>query len=523
MNRQERISEIWNQSKNRFSYNPVSKSVNFSKKRPTDYKLNKFIHLPKPLNAEGEFFCEMRRRKYTEAFKKYMYLLREKDEKLNKKRVSERKRQLERENKDPTGRSEGAKLKLETVNNSFNSRQKAGIKRNKKLDDSNLSKREKEGLESLKKRVKEQEIVIAQTDKSSRFALMNRTQYLEAGYKHTSKDRNISWKEVKKLQTTTNNHVWWLSRILKYSHDTDRDRMTKNIQDHAAEIPEMVLLVKDHKDWKEDSNKVVPTRPVVSGNNALNTHLSEILSEILEPVALNMKSAEVSSTEETLHKLTGLNDYIFKGNQLEDMNILEDMFKDDEELKIIDVLENLYDENQTEMTKTHPHTESNDISNVSGDDEVTMHEVIDEKKKEICKKRQRSSNKVNDRQTNILDFFGRGEKEKILEDPKWLASMENMFKNAANTNKNDSSSKLRDQVSSGRYWGMRTEREQVGRENCEGLILEGLPTLQEFNETPIFVGGDVEALYPSISLLQGSCTRRCLRQGWSLIIWTLNS
>ena len=76
--------------------------------------------------------------------------------------------------------------------------------------------------------------------------------------------------------------------------------------------------------------------------------------------------------------------------------------------------------------------------------------------------------------------------------------MENMFKNAANTNKNDSSSKLRDQVSSGRYWGMRTEREQVGRENCEGLILEGLPTLQEFNETPVFVGGDVEALYPSM-------------------------
>ena len=82
---------------------------------------------------------------------------------------------------------------------------------------------------------------------------------------------------------------------------------------HGAEIPEMVLLLKDHKKWSPESGAPVPSRPVVSGNKGLNTHLSELISEILEPVALNMQSVEVSSTEEALHKITQLNNSIDRG------------------------------------------------------------------------------------------------------------------------------------------------------------------------------------------------------------------
>ena len=95
---------------------------------------------------------------------------------------------------------------------------------------------------------------------------------------------------------------------MRYSDETDPDRMRKNLQDHGGEIPEMNLLVKDHKKWSADSGQCVPTRPVVSGRACLNTHLSELLSEILEPVALKMRSTEVSSTEEMLFKITEFNE-----------------------------------------------------------------------------------------------------------------------------------------------------------------------------------------------------------------------
>jgi len=45
----------------------------------------------------------------------------------------------------------------------------------------------------------------------------------------------------------------------------------------------------------------------MSGSRGINSHLSEWLSEILEPIALNMASAEVNSTEEALAKIDQLN------------------------------------------------------------------------------------------------------------------------------------------------------------------------------------------------------------------------
>ena len=74
----------------------------------------------------------------------------------------------------------------------------------------------------------------------------------------------------------------------------------KNIQKHNLEVPEMSLLIEDHKVWSEKMTKPVPSQPVVSRNKGANTHLSEIVSEILEPVVKDMESGEVVSTEEAL-------------------------------------------------------------------------------------------------------------------------------------------------------------------------------------------------------------------------------
>ena len=52
---------------------------------------------------------------------------------------------------------------------------------------SNLNEAERRGLKSLRKRVKENEIVIIPTDKSGRFAVMSLATYELAGQAHTKK------------------------------------------------------------------------------------------------------------------------------------------------------------------------------------------------------------------------------------------------------------------------------------------------------------------------------------------------
>ena len=59
------------------------------------------------------------------------------------------------------------------------------------IQESNLTKEEQAGLKSLQKRVKDGGLVICQTDKSSRFAIMTMQGYEEAGKKHTLKDQEV--------------------------------------------------------------------------------------------------------------------------------------------------------------------------------------------------------------------------------------------------------------------------------------------------------------------------------------------
>ena len=70
------------------------------------------------------------------------------------------------------------------------------------------------------------------------------------------------------------------------------------------------LLYKDHKSWESSKGTPPPTsRPVMGGNSGMNTHLSEILSWILEPLATSMigDSSEVISGEDLKNKMDSLN------------------------------------------------------------------------------------------------------------------------------------------------------------------------------------------------------------------------
>ena len=74
-----------------------------------------------------------------------------------------------------------------------------------KMNMSNLNKREKAGLKSLKKKSKN-DIIIAPTDKSSKFSIDTKENYIEAMKEHIEKDEDIDESEHIIAQKEANAH-----------------------------------------------------------------------------------------------------------------------------------------------------------------------------------------------------------------------------------------------------------------------------------------------------------------------------
>ena len=74
----------------------------------------------------------------------------------------------------------------------------------------------------------------------------------------------------------------------------------------------MTDRVKCHKGWYSSKGGTPHTRPVIGGNQGMNSHLSELLSWLLQPLATEMigKCSEVNSRKDlksSLHRLNVAN------------------------------------------------------------------------------------------------------------------------------------------------------------------------------------------------------------------------
>ena len=190
-------SFAWEENAGSMVYNSKSKSFDLGNLRATNYKHNKLIYMPKNYDAERESSHTNRKNEMLRTFK----------------RVA-----------------------------------------NEGVRDSNLSKSELSGLKSLKKRVQAGSLVVAETDKSKRFALLTREQYLKAGLKHTQNDFELSESQVKRIQNSVNAHTKWFSEIFNCGSNWNHsDRMEKNLSDKGEQACAMQLLIKDHKKWHQSS------------------------------------------------------------------------------------------------------------------------------------------------------------------------------------------------------------------------------------------------------------------------------
>ena len=153
------------------------------------------------------------------------------------------------------------------------------------------------------------------------------SQYLESGKKHTINDQVIGYEKLQEIQRTVNGHSDWLRKIFglgsSWSHE---DRHGHSMTDRGEVVAPLYLLIKDHKGWSFENGTAPPSRPVCSGNQGFNRHLSEILSMILEPVGHAVGGSDIDSTGGLLEKIDALNDRLNSNDQalnLDHCNLLD--------------------------------------------------------------------------------------------------------------------------------------------------------------------------------------------------------
>ena len=186
-------------------------------------------------------------------------------------------------------------------------REKCGKKGRQK---SNLTLGEMRGLKSLKDRIKNGELVVLKTDKTGLFAVMTRDTYTECGLHHTRGDTKVGWEDIKKSQNEVNGHCSMMIKILgigeAWKHTS---RVRETMLSEAMTTCPLSLLFKDHKKWDNKDGSIPPTRPVMGGHLGLNLHLSEIISDLVEPlVDMYPGGRENISTEDMISRFEALNE-----------------------------------------------------------------------------------------------------------------------------------------------------------------------------------------------------------------------
>ena len=171
----------------------------------------------------------------------------------------------------------------------------------------NLTKQEKEGIRSIQKR---EDVVVYQTDKSSRFSIDSKNNYVEACGKHTRNDEVIDEKEYDRIISDMNAHAIMWAKILKageFSGENGPQRIKENMMSaEKLDPPPLYALRKDHKPFENEVTGP-PTRPVCGATAAHNGKLSHLLSMMLKEVKkLDEDSSE--STEDILAEIQEVNE-----------------------------------------------------------------------------------------------------------------------------------------------------------------------------------------------------------------------
>ena len=211
-------------------YSKKDKNLNLGRLKATDYKFNKYVCLPRPESTYREAIHEIRKAEMLKVFRK---TLEEKPRPQGRKKIQ-------------GSRADSRTMIKDYATNMKDSVSGVSVK-------SNLSCSEQRGMKSLQDRVKRGEIVVTETDKSRRYCVLKRSQYSEAGSKHTRNDKKISYDQLHCVQKMVNDHAKWLKKIFNIGSDWGHEeRICTSMTDKGEVVSPLYLLVKDHKGWSQE-------------------------------------------------------------------------------------------------------------------------------------------------------------------------------------------------------------------------------------------------------------------------------
>ena len=244
------------EAKSRLTFDPLTKTYDDRRRRVTDLQECSRVTLPKPLPTKYETMIEMRREIHTQIYEKY------------------RKERCNREGEQ----------------------------------EPNLTQDQQEGLKSLKKKIKDGDIVVLRTDKSGKLCVASRDAYVKMGMMHTNKDKKIGWKEIEEMEKQINGHsIAWVKMYNTGESHGHKDRVMDSKVSRSRNLSTMYLAVKDHK--KEPGL----SRPIVTGCSGNTRALSNSVSNLLESMANTIENVfERISSEDMLHSVKLSNEIISK-------------------------------------------------------------------------------------------------------------------------------------------------------------------------------------------------------------------
>ena len=157
-------------------------------------------------------------------------------------------------------------------------------------------------MKSLQKRIREDDLIVMKTDKSSKLVVTDKETYKKMGEEHTKKDREVSKEEVEKMEKCLNSHTVAWSVMFRSGQDHDHEaRIISSKTSSSGNVSSLYLMYKDHK----PGNK---TRPVATGHSSNTIGLSNAISEVTEAVSRTEEDPyNVVSSEDMLarmHKAT---------------------------------------------------------------------------------------------------------------------------------------------------------------------------------------------------------------------------
>ena len=129
------------------------------------------------------------------------------------------------------------------------------------------------------------------------------------GNQHTEKDRKIDWEGIKMKQKRLTGLCRGISKALGVGENWG-DRNVGRVRDcyHTLSgiTPVFTTMPKDHK---EMSGEVPPNRPLckASTSSCMNGRLSDILTDLLTPIAKEKGVHTCKSTEGMLHNISETN------------------------------------------------------------------------------------------------------------------------------------------------------------------------------------------------------------------------